>query len=289
VKESRRSFIKMLITGSTLAVGSMLTLKSLSIFNKTKASPEDKETTSQGIHPGDKFSYPNPNDPNKAWGMVIDLNKCKGCGGSDDPPCMVACRRMHNVPADQHWIKIYYIKDNPFTEGYFFPRVCMQCENPPCRNICPVTAALRRDDGDGLVLIDHDRCIGCRLCIAACPYEVRHFNWEDQIFSEENTEKYGWDPDLVQYDSPMYVTRHQRGTTDKCDFCGHLAYQGILPACVEGCSEGALYYGNLKENSVTNNDGETLDVQKTVSDKGGYRYKEELGAKPRVYYIPRRY
>ena len=279
----------MIMAGSIIAVGSILSLNKLSILNKGDASSENVDSTSQSIVPGDKFTYPNPNESNKAWGMVIDLNKCTGCNVSEDeePACMEACRKMHNVPPDQVWIKIFHVKDNPFTEGYNFPRVCMQCENPPCRNICPVTAALRRDEGDGLVLIDHDRCIGCRLCIAACPYEARYFNWEDQIFSQENIDKYGWNPDTVKYDSPMFVTRHQRGTTDKCDFCGHMAYQGLKPACVSACSEGSLYFGNLKENAVTNSLKETLDVKKVISDRGGYRFKEEVGAKPRVYYIPK--
>jgi molybdopterin-containing oxidoreductase family iron-sulfur binding subunit len=285
MESSRRSFLKMLLAGGSLAGGSLLMLNNLPYGNFAKASLNDSENP-PGSQPGDAFNYPNPNDPNKAWGMIIDLNKCRGCGeyGDSEPPCSSACRVMHNVPPEQEWIKIYFVQDNPMQKGYYFPRVCMQCEEPPCRRVCPVNAALRRDDGDGLVLIDHDRCIGCRLCIAACPYEVRYFNWGEYKDQYDDPEK----RKLLQFDSPMYVTKHQKGTTDKCDFCGHFAYQGLLPACVSACTEGALYYGNLKDNAVTNSKNETLNVAKVISENGSYRFKEELGTKPRVYYIPLR-
>ncbi|MHA2365749.1 MAG: 4Fe-4S dicluster domain-containing protein [Candidatus Hodarchaeales archaeon] len=275
---SRRSFIKTLLAGGLLSGGTLVFFNINTIQNFAKGTSNDTNDITQI---GDSLDYPNPNDSDKAWGMIIDLNKCTGCSDNeqDETSCSSACRTMHNVPPEQEWIKIYFVQDNPMQKGYYFPRVCMQCENPPCRQICPVGAALRRDNGDGLVLIDHDTCIGCRLCISACPYEARYFNWED--YDEPNK--------VIIFDnSPMYVTKHEKGTVNKCDFCGHMVYQGLLPACVSACSEGALYYGNLKENAVTNSHGETLDVAKTISEKGGFRFKEEFGTKPRVYYLPQR-
>ena len=115
--------------------------------------------------------------------------------------------------------------------------------------------------------------------MTACPYETRYFNWDEY---EEPNKK------ILEHDSPMYATNHIRGTTDKCDFCAHEGYLGRISHCAAACSNGALYYGNLKENMVTNSQGETLDVKKVLNERNGYRYKEELGTNPRVYYLPRR-
>src|SRR3989304_3186591 len=169
--QSRRSFLKMIFSGGMIAAGVSLIPK---VF--TADSKEDQATN----EPID-MTYPNPNDPNRAFGMIIDLDKCNGCVDLNlpEPPCSEACRYMHNVPPRMDWIKIFYRQGNPLQKGYYFPRLCMQCENPPCTNVCPVGAAFRRNDGDGLVLIDNNICIGCRLCMAACPYEVRYFNWDE--------------------------------------------------------------------------------------------------------------
>ncbi|MFW9929540.1 MAG: 4Fe-4S dicluster domain-containing protein [Candidatus Thorarchaeota archaeon] len=278
MKTSRRSFLKMLLAGGAIGatglIASNLGLKLLGSQSSAKPNSTTQQTDQK------EMKYPYPNDPNTAWGMVIDLQKCTGC--QDYPegqaPCQTACREMHNVPPEMDYIKIYQKQDNVMQKPYNFPRICMQCENPPCVNICPVGAAFRREDGDGLVLIDHGRCIGCRLCMAACPYETRYFNWYK--YDEPNKK-------IIPEDSPYYVTFHPRGVTDKCDFCGgHLGYRGQISGCASACPEGALYYGNLKENAVTNSKGETINVTEIVKARGGYRYKEELGTHPRVYYLP---
>ena len=106
------------------------------------------------------------------WVMVIDLAKCDGC-----KECTQACNAMHFVPPGQEWIKVYENRDNKVAGAYWFPRPCMQCDNSPCAKVCPVGATFKREDGT--VLIDQDRCIGCRYCIAACPYGSRSFNWVD--------------------------------------------------------------------------------------------------------------
>ena len=238
---------------------------------------------------------PVPNRGSMAFGMVIDLNKCDGCKNDRvysvaiqdyEPGCTAACRVMHNVPPEQEWIKIFYTKDNPMTNGYYFPRPCMQCQRPPCVRVCPVGASYHRPldhdgkgPGDGLVLIKYHRCIGCRICMAACPYEVRYFNWA--AYDEPNKT-------IFKYHSPMYATKRTLGTVEKCDFCAHMGYGGRLAACAQACTKGAIYYGNLKENAVTNSHLETIDVQKTITSRTGFRMKEELGTRPRVYYLPKR-
>jgi len=108
----------------------------------------------------------------KKFVMVIDLSRCKNL-----KKCQAACDHMHHIPADQNWIKVYPMKDAAYDAPYWQPTTCMHCDNPPCVKVCPVDATFKRQDG--IVLIDSDRCIGCRFCMAACPYSTRVFNWED--------------------------------------------------------------------------------------------------------------
>ncbi|MFQ5883501.1 MAG: sulfate reduction electron transfer complex DsrMKJOP subunit DsrO [Thermoplasmata archaeon] len=206
----------------------------------------------------------------RKWGMIIDLKKCDGCGA-----CTKACQDAHFIPFNQEWIKIYQIRDNPLASSYPFPRPCMHCENPPCRNVCPVGATYRRKDG--IVLIDHNRCIGCRYCMTACPYSARYFNWGDPPHTPE---------ELAHEYSPEEPWPHQRGVVEKCDFCPTHAEKGLLPPCVSGCPSGAIYFGDLAEDALSNGQ-EILRVSEVKRIRQVYRFKEELGTHPRVYYLPR--
>ena len=208
--------------------------------------------------------------PNRKWVMVIDLAKCDGCG-----QCMAACSKMHFVPNDRQWIKVLRMKDAEHTAPYFFPQPCYHCDNPPCTKVCPVDATFKRDDGS--VLIDNERCIGCRFCMAACPYGARSFNWGHPSEPPEATS---------QTYSPEQGFPRRTGTVEKCDFCTDMAAQGLLPGCVSGCPMGAIYYGDQNEDAVTNSQGQTTRLSKLILDNGGYRHMEELGTKPRVYYLP---
>jgi molybdopterin-containing oxidoreductase family iron-sulfur binding subunit len=296
MKTSRRSFMKMLLVGGA-ATGSLLSLNAVSGGNLLNLSGNPKHEMGQNeshIFDQTDLDNPKPNDGNMALGMIIDLNKCDGCEndkvyhsavGGYEPRCTAACRTMHNVAPEQEWIKIYYKKDNPLNEGYYFPRPCMQCQRPPCVRVCPVGAAYHRPlnhdasgPGDGLVLIKYGRCIGCRTCMAGCPYEVRYFNWAK--YDEPNQQ-------ILDYHSPMYATKRTIGTVEKCDFCAHLGYGGKLSACAQACPKGAIYYGNLKDDAVTNSKLQNIKVTETVTDRQGFRMKEELGTKPRVYYLPK--
>ena len=108
----------------------------------------------------------------KKFVMVIDLSRCK-----DAKKCQEACNHMHQVHPGQNWIKVYAMQDAEYTAPYWQPTTCMHCDEPPCVKVCPVDATFKREDG--IVLIDSDRCIGCRFCMAACPYSTRVFNWEE--------------------------------------------------------------------------------------------------------------
>jgi molybdopterin-containing oxidoreductase family iron-sulfur binding subunit len=207
-----------------------------------------------------------------SWVMLIDLEKCDGCGS-----CTRACNAMHFVPLDQEWIKIYELQDNPESGRYWFPRMCMQCENSPCTKVCPVGATYQREDG--IVMMDQDKCIGCRFCIAACPYSSRYFNWAEPLHTAEETAQ----PYSTDWNYP-----HRKGVVEKCLFCPGMLKQGKLPACVSQCAMGALYFGDKLEDAVTNSKQETLRFSETVKEQGGYRFMEELNTQPRVYYLPPR-
>jgi len=206
------------------------------------------------------------------WVMVIDLARCDGCG-----LCTQACNAMHMVPPGQEWIKVYRMQHDQVGGSYFFPRPCMQCDNPPCVNVCPVGASYKREDG--LMLIDQDLCIGCRFCMAACPYSARYFNWAEPPHTPQ---------ELVQEYSVETNIPHRRGVVEKCLFCPALTRQGQLPACVTGCPMGAIFFGDEHEDAVTNGLGETVRFSEFVHKGAGHRHLEELGTEPRVWYLPPR-
>jgi Fe-S-cluster-containing dehydrogenase component len=204
--------------------------------------------------------------PGRRWVMVIDLANCDGC---DD--CVVVCREHHDIPADREWIRIYRMQESPETAPYWFPKPCFHCDNAPCTKVCPVGATFKRSDG--LVLIDNERCIGCRFCMAACPYSARVFNWHRTGTSEGAAA------------SPHTVKRYT-GTVEKCDFCADTIVNGELPHCVTTCTMGAVYFGDANEDAVTNGKAETVRLSQLLHDRSGYRFLEDLGTEPRVFYLP---
>jgi molybdopterin-containing oxidoreductase family iron-sulfur binding subunit len=201
--------------------------------------------------------------------MVIDLAKCNNAR-----KCVTACQKMHYQPEDVEWLQIKLIKDNEAGAPYWFPKTCFHCDNPPCVKVCPVDATFKRTDG--LVLIDNERCIGCKFCMAACPYSTRVFNWGEP----EQPEELKMCAANPESSVPSII-----GTVDKCDFCPDMVRLGKLPDCVSACPNGAFYFGDQNEDVVTNG-SETLRFKQLIKEKSGYRYKEELGTEPRVYYLP---
>lgn len=212
--------------------------------------------------------------PGKKFVMVIDLSRCKNL-----KKCQEACDHVHQVHPGQHWIKVHSMQDAEHTAPYWQPSTCMHCDEPPCVKVCPVDATFKRQDG--IVLIDSDRCIGCRFCMAACPYSTRVFNWEEPVPSAGITPQ----PPQQKHYSCESSTPQKIGTVGKCDFCPDMVREGQLPHCVTACPNGVFFFGDQHEDSVTNG-AETFRFSDLIRDKAGYRLMEDLGTKPSVYYLP---
>jgi molybdopterin-containing oxidoreductase family iron-sulfur binding subunit len=200
------------------------------------------------------------------WVMVIDLRRCE-----NKQKCMKACRREHSLHEGQEWIKTYEMEDAS-GQSYFMPKSCMHCDEPPCVNVCPVGATYKVEDG--VVLVDQDRCIGCRMCMAACPYDVRVFNWEDPLPAQNTLGK----------PTPEFPVPQQKGTVGKCEMCVHNTRVGKLPHCVKACPNNALYIGDRMNDLATDGD-KTVKLSDLLKDNDAFHYKEELNTHPRVYYI----
>lgn len=244
----RRDFLKVLAFGTAVAGG-------LRLARRTGAS----ETGGSSPH---------------KWVMVIDQAKCTGCGY-----CTLACRAHNDVPPDISWNTVLEsgkVGDRPV----FLPRPCMHCEHAPCVEVCMVGASYRRPDG--IVMMDYDKCIGCRYCEIACPYHGRAFNWD--AFTGPN-------PAVPAWGQPE-VPRRPRGVVEKCSFCYQRIDRGLklglkpgidedaTPACVVVCPAGARLFGDL-------NDPDSL-VSQALRDYPSFQLREDLGTKPRVYYLPAR-
>lgn len=220
--------------------------------------------------------------PGVMFGYGLDISRCIGCRR-----CVYACVKENNQSRDPqiHWISVlrfkkgekwvsnleeaekYYAPELVPEDGYFYmPVQCQQCENPPCVKVCPTQATWK--DRDGIVVIDYNWCIGCRYCMAACPYGARHFNWsEPRIHKDEiNTN--------VHYlgNRPRY-----KGVVEKCTFCIQRVREGRYPACVEICPVGARKFGNLLDPES--------EIRYCIEKKRVFRLKEDLNTYPKFYYF----
>jgi dimethyl sulfoxide reductase iron-sulfur subunit len=200
------------------------------------------------------------------WAFVIDLRKCDGC-----EMCTRACQTTHSLAKDQKWINVYHVTDAS-GQDHPMPRLCMHCENAPCVRVCPVAATFK--NREGVVLVNQEACIGCRTCMAACPYEARYFNWTEPPAA----------PNLLEQAMPEFPVPQKKGTVGKCILCVHNTQMGKLPACVEACTMEALYIGDLKTDVATNG-RETVKLSRFLRENDAVRYREELGTRPRVWYI----
>ena len=273
---SRRNFLKLgiLAGAGTVATGALLvTGKSASGESGEKIkvltttgevmevdknfltqAPVGRKESHQGI-PGRKFV------------MVIDLARCKNAR-----KCVEECQKGHNLPKETEFMKVYLMQDSEKTAPYWFPKPCYHCDNPQCVSVCPVGATYKRTDG--IVLIDNERCIGCKFCMTGCPYSTRVFAWKpDEAY------------DIDQPYSPEKSVPGVEGTVSKCDFCPDLAREGKLPYCAQACPMGVIYFGDIDEDVVTNGT-ETFKFSELIRDRSGYRYLDNLGTRPNVYYLP---
>ena len=259
MESSRRKFIK-------IAGISALGLGVKPIFN-VFASSEEHGRKSEIRKSKDALTA-------KQWGMVIDTRKL--ATAEDVEPIIDACNKIHNIPDHQNknheikWIweeeyeHAFPGKENKYLnerlEHLPFLVLCNQCEDPPCCRACPTKATFQREDG--IVMMDFHRCIGCRFCMAACPYGSRSFNFRDPrpFIEEKNNE---------------FPTR-MKGVVEKCNFCAERLAVGKKPACVEA-SNGAIAFGDL-------GDPES-EVRELLRKNYTIRRKQGLGTGPSVYYI----
>jgi molybdopterin-containing oxidoreductase family iron-sulfur binding subunit len=199
--------------------------------------------------------------------MVVDLSKCQS--QPDCTACLDACREENNVAFhgdsrwDIHWIRKVTLKKKTDSDTAGAPEksvilLCNHCDKPPCAQVCPVQATYKRDDG--IVIVDHHRCIGCRYCMIACPYNARYFNFRD-------------DEQWHNKDRP----KRSHGVAEACTLCAHRLDVGEKPACVEACTKGALAVGDLDDSGS--------DVSRLIATNAVKRIREDLGTEPKVYYI----
>jgi Fe-S-cluster-containing dehydrogenase component len=218
--------------------------------------------------------------------MVIDLGRC-----ANARKCVEGCQKMHHRQPPVEWIKVKEMQESAATAPYWMPQPCFHCDNPPCTKVCPVDATFKRQDG--IVLVDNERCIGCRFCMAACPYNARSFNWGENWGTAPKDSSGATSGDCCGTDkeseccesSPEKSYPARMGTVEKCDFCPDMAREGKLPDCVTACPNGTIFFGDANEDTVTNGE-ETVRLSELIKKRSGYRYMEDLGTEPRVYYLP---
>jgi len=199
------------------------------------------------------------------YGMVIDLNRCIGCHA-----CTAACKVKNATPPGVFYTKVLQeeIGRYPKVRLSFKPILCMHCDDPACVEVCPTGASQKLENG--VVVVDQEKCIGCRYCMVACPYNARSFNFED---AAEYFPGKGY--------TPYELTRnkeHITGVVGKCDFCIDRVEEGKDPACVQACVSGARIFGDL--------DDPNSEISKLIVSRAGYQLNPEQGTEPSVYYLP---
>jgi molybdopterin-containing oxidoreductase family iron-sulfur binding subunit len=218
--------------------------------------------------------------PGVEFGYGLDLSRCIGCRR-----CVYACVKENNQSRDPQiqWIRVlqmnkdkgvdimestqYYNPETVPQPGHFYmPVQCHHCRNAPCTKVCPVKATWQ--EPDGIVVIDYDRCVGCRCCMAACPYGARHFNWGEPGL-----------PSADMNPETHYLGNRPRpkGVVEKCTFCIQRVRNGRYPACVEICPVGARKFGNLLDPNS--------EIRYVMEQKRVFIFKEELNTQPRFYYF----
>ena len=274
MKASRREFLKLAGVSALFGLGANAAFELL--------TPGALEASSEVAHGAAHGEAAAGVQAATRWAMVIDVRKC--ILQEDCQDCVLACNSTHNIPTvgnpkeeikwiwkdtfehlfpDQH---SQYVDEG--LEGKAFPVMCNHCDNPPCVRVCPTKATFKRPDG--IVMMDMHRCIGCRFCMAACPYGARSFNWRDPRKYFEGKEA------MLNPEQPTRT----KGVVEKCTFCPERLAKGREPACVEACKKrksDCLIFGNL-------NDPES-EVRKILRKRTSIRRKPELGTKPSVFFL----
>lgn len=214
------------------------------------------------------------------FGYALDLSRCIGCR-----QCVYACVSENNQSRDPqvHWIQvlqmenqkgidvthsnIHYNPEKVPEKGHFYmPVACQQCRNPQCTTVCPTKATWQEEDG--IVVVDYNWCIGCRYCMAACPYGARHFNWGEPNIPDEEVNP------ITAY---LGNRPRKKGVVEKCTFCIQRVRDGLYPSCVEVCPTGARKFGNLLDPDS--------EIRYILENKRVLIFKEELNTQPKFYYF----
>jgi len=200
------------------------------------------------------------------YAMVIDLSKCVGCNA-----CTVSCKTNNGIPMGILWAKVITeeIGTYPNAKMAFTPVLCMHCKEAPCVKACPTGASQKLDNG--ITWIDENKCMGCKACILACPYEARYFNPKEPL---------GYYPEkgYTEQEKAQF-SDYQSGIVTKCDFCIDRVGEGKDPACVQTCVSKARHFGDL--------DDPDCDLNHLINLRGGIQLFAEFGTEPSVYYLPR--
>ena len=223
------------------------------------------------------------------YAMVIDLQRCVGCGG-----CSISCRNENNVSEGMYWShKITETSGTfPNVRYHYMPTLCNHCTNAPCVRGCPTKAMHKLDNG--ITMHDPKKCIGCRYCMINCPYGVIYFNWKDAhpFWKEEKSLIQGVTSSPAEEVSkvgskgtPYYNPERNatlpairpKGVVEKCTFCDHRVKEGKLPRCVEACPADARIFGDLEDPGS--------EVRQLLGKFRPFRLKEALGTEPAVFYI----
>lgn len=199
------------------------------------------------------------------YGMVIDLKRCISCYA-----CQVACKAENATPPGVLYAWAFRTERGqfPHTRQVYLPMLCNHCAEPSCVDVCPTGATYKRES-DGIVVIDADKCVGCRACMTACPYHARYYLDEIRSYYP------GQGP--TPYEQVGYA-RHVQGTVEKCNFCLSRLEQGLEPACVSNCPAVARIFGDL--------DDPESEVAKLVRQGRAFQLLPEMGTEPSVYYLP---
>jgi molybdopterin-containing oxidoreductase family iron-sulfur binding subunit len=219
-----------------------------------------------------------------SYGMAIDLDRCIGCR-----TCAAICKVHNSQPEGNWWNRVFTVGSATHQVGYetvggsyamdFLPVSCQHCENPSCVKVCPTGASYV--NGEGTVLVDYERCIGCRYCISACPYGVRQFNWDDpkpkKMDGTLDGYVYGYPFDHRENGRLVYTQNRPRGVVEKCTFCAQYVDKGDAPACVRGCPMNARIFGDL--------DDPNSEISQYLDERAFTRLKEETGNSPKIFYV----
>lgn len=215
------------------------------------------------------------------WGMVIDLKRCVDC-----QTCTVACKVQNFTPPGVFWARVYDYEEGryPAVTRHYLPTLCMHCQEPPCKEVCPTGATQRREDG--IVFVDYDKCLGCKACTLACPYEARFFLEDANGYFGKKVTPY----ESFPYELRAPYQRFRAGTSTKCTFCMDKIDTGLrkglrpgvddeaTPSCVTSCIGKARFFGDL--------DDPNSEVSLLIRERRAIRLHEELGTEPSVYYLP---